>query len=60
MRPNKVFALQEIFTMCTKAAFANFLGKLQNTYEDLLFLVNWLVGYLILDTRHVIIIIIIM
>lgn len=53
MRPHTVFALQEIFIMCTKAAFANFLGKLSNAYEDLLFLLNWVVGYLILDTRHV-------
>lgn len=53
MKPHKVFALQECFTLCTKAAFVNFLGKLQNTYEDLVFILNWLVSYLILDTRHV-------
>ncbi|XP_021962540.1 dolichol kinase [Folsomia candida] len=52
MKPHKVFALQECFTLCTKAAFVNFLGKLQNTYEDLVFILNWLVSYLILDTRH--------
>jgi hypothetical protein len=53
MQHHKFFPLQEIFTLGTKVAIANFLGKLSTPLADFIFLGHWLFFYLLGDAKHV-------
>lgn len=53
MKPRKCFALQEIFSLCTKAAFGTFISKLNNPLDDIWYFGSWFFSYLFMDTKHV-------